>query len=130
MNNHSRILLIFSGILGAGSVAMGAVGAHAIYQTLLAKHLVETYGKAVDYAMYGALALLGVAVLQQLLPKARFFLSGYLIAFGSFCFSGTIFIYIFWGIKNITMFTPWGGTSLIIAWVLLALLAIFNKSSQ
>ncbi len=129
MNIHSRVFLFCAGLLGAVSVAMGAVGAHALHQTLLDQGLVETYGKAVDYAMYGALSLLAVAVLQQLLPKARFFLCGYLMAFGSVCFSGTIFVYTLLGFKEIVMFTPWGGTALIIAWALLALLSVFDKKT-
>ncbi|PIE45557.1 MAG: hypothetical protein CSA45_02390 [Gammaproteobacteria bacterium] len=128
INKHSRIFLIFSGLLGTVSVAMGAAGAHALHQTLLERHVVETYAKAVDYAMYAALSLLAIAVLQQLLPKARLFFSGYFMLSGALLFSGSLFVYIFSGVKALTMLTPVGGMLLIISWFLLVLLAIFDKN--
>lgn len=127
MNKQSRILLVFSGVFGTASVAMGALGAHAFHDLLMSGQSLDSYEKAVDYAMYGALALLAIAILHQRLPNVRFFLSGYLALLGTLLFSGSLFISTLTGVKEITFLTPWGGMSLIFSWLLLALLAAFSK---
>lgn len=124
MNQQSRWLLIIAGLFGAASVALAAIGAHGIHQRLLAQNHVDTYGKAVDYAMYGGITLLAIVVLINILPTLRWYLSGYLIALGTLLFSGSLFIHTLLNVDWITAITPWGGTLLIIGWLSIAVVAL------
>lgn len=128
MNKHQRILLFCAALLGANSVALAAFGAHALYAMLLANHHVETFGKAVDYAMYGALALLGIVVLDKVFNHRGLLLIGYVLALGTLLFSGTLFLYTMLGMKALTALTPVGGTLLIIAWLGLAGVVFFSTN--
>lgn len=124
MNIHQRILLFSAGLYGAISVALAAVGAHAFHLILLANQQVETFAKAVDYAIYGALALLGTVALSKLFSSKLALISGYLFAIGTLLFSGSLFCYTLADMKVLTAFTPVGGTILIVAWFVLATVAL------
>lgn len=128
INKHSKILILFASIFAASSVTLAAVGAHAMHARLLADNQVVTFDKAVDYAMYGGLALLGIAVLNQLLPTIKCFISGYLLLLGTLLFSGSLFLSTMAGLSRITMLTPIGGTLLIIGWLSLGVLVALTKT--
>ncbi|MBS9778659.1 MAG: DUF423 domain-containing protein [Gammaproteobacteria bacterium] len=129
MNMHYKVFLIFSGIFGAASVALAAIGAHAFYELLFENQQVETFGKAVDYAMNGAVALLGVVAISHLFSNKWFILSGYLFIIGTFFFSGSLFVYTLAEVDSITRLTPVGGTTLIVAWLSLIIIALFCKKT-
>lgn len=124
MTIHQRILLLLAALFGAFSVALAAVGAHAFHETLLANQQVDTFAKAVDYAMYGALALLAVVALSQLFSEKLLIIGGYLLALGTVLFSGSLFLYTMAGMKFLTAVTPIGGTLLIVAWLVLGVAAL------
>lgn len=128
INKHSKILILFASLFSTFSVVLAAVGAHALHERLLANHQVTTFDKAVDYAMYGGLALLGIAVLNQLLPTMRCFISGYLLLLGTLLFSGSLFLATMMDIPGITTVTPWGGTLLIAGWLSLGIFAVYGKA--
>ncbi|PID65615.1 MAG: hypothetical protein CR975_06565 [Gammaproteobacteria bacterium] len=123
MHKHQRILMFLSALFGAASVSLAAVGAHAFYETLVANGQVEIFAKAVDYAMYGALALLGVVALTKCFRGRCFIVAGYLLALGTVLFSGSLFLHTLAGIQAVTAVTPVGGTLLIVAWLYLAVSA-------
>lgn len=127
MNIHQRFLLFFAALYGAVSVIMAALGTHAFYALLVANHQVETFDKAVDYAMYGALVLLAVVALSRLFSSKVMLISGYLFAVGTFLFSLSLFLYTLAGLNALTALTPIGGTTLIIAWLLLGA-AVFRRA--
>ncbi len=130
INTHQRIILFFAGLFGALSVALAAAGAHAFYDRLAAHQQLLTFAKAVDYAMYGALALLAVVALSVLLSSKLLLISGYLLALGTLLFSGSLFLSTLAGIENITKVTPIGGTLLIIAWLSVVIIAILPTGKQ
>lgn len=125
---HSKILVVLASLLGASSVVLAAAGSHALHGHLVQQNMLETFGKGVNYAMYGALAILAVAVLQQLLPSVRFFISGYLLALGTLIFSGSLFAYSIAGMKSVTLLTPVGGVLIIVGWLSMAVLVLFQRS--
>ncbi len=127
MNKHQRILLFCAGLFGAMSVALAAMGSHALAHTLSVNGQVETFGKAVDYAIHGAVALLAVVALTKLISSKLILIGGYVLAFGTLCFSGSLFIYTLTGLKVITFVTPIGGISLVIGWGILALSGLFYR---
>ncbi len=127
MNKHQRILLFFAGLFGAASVALAAIGAHAFYATLVANHHVETFGKAVDYAIYGAVALLAVVALSKTFSSKMILIGGYLLALGTLLFSGSLFLHTIAGIHALIAITPIGGTTLIIAWLFIAISAFIYR---
>jgi len=124
MNKESTLL--WGAIMGGISVALGAVGAHALKPALLASGRVETFELAVRYQFYHALALLltGVVMSQTAGRSLRYctvcFLSGIVFFSGSLyglCFSqGIPFHYI----------TPFGGIFFILGWIFLAL-GVYKK---
>jgi len=116
----NKKLLIAGALFGALAVAMGAYGAHGG-----AKYLTEettiTFGKAVRYQMYHALALILVALAYFQLPLQRKLLklSGYAFIGGIVFFSGSLYIIVFGGVK-MGYVTPLGGVLFMIGWLLLA----------
>lgn len=126
MNKHHRILLFFAGLLGAASVGLAAAGAHGFHDSLAAHQQLGTFAKAVDYAMYGALALVGVVALSASLVNRWFLLSGYVVLAGTLLFSGSLFLYTLAGLDAVTSVTPVGGMLLIVAWLSIAVIAIFS----
>lgn len=128
MNIHTKRFLIIAALLGAGSIVIAAIGAHAIYDRLVSAERLETFNKAIDYSTTGALTLAAIAALQQALPQVKFFISGYLITLGTLLFSGSLFIYIVTDYRPVTALTPIGGTLLIIAWLSLGIIAVRQKT--
>ncbi len=127
MNRHQRILLFFAGLFGAMSVALAAMGSHAFAETLSMHGQLETFGKAVDYAIHGAVALLVVVALTKIFSSKLILIGGYFLAFGTLCFSGSLFLYTLADMA-VTFITPIGGVSLLIGWVILAISGLFyNK---
>lgn len=125
MTKHQKILLFFAALLGATSVAMAAVGNHALREKLLNYGLVETYAKAVDYMMYGALSLPIIVVLLHCVPTVRWWLVGYTWLLATLLFSGSLFLFTVAEMGNAIRFTPWGGSLWIVGWVLLGVLTLF-----
>ncbi|MGY0399876.1 MAG: DUF423 domain-containing protein [Ostreibacterium sp.] len=130
MNQHSKILFLLASLFGTSSIIFATIGAHGVHHTLQINHQLVTFGKAVDYAMYGGLVLIAIAVTQQLLPSLRIFISGYLIALGTLLFSGSLFLVTLAGISAMTSITPWGGTLLIFGWLALGITAIFSTTDN
>ncbi len=127
MNIHQRILLFFAGLFGAISVALAAMGSHAFAAALSTHGQVETFGKAVDYAIHGAVALLAVVALTKLFSSKLVLIGGYVLAFGTLCFSGSLFLFTITGLP-VTFLTPIGGVALLVGWVILAISGLFyNK---
>jgi uncharacterized membrane protein YgdD (TMEM256/DUF423 family) len=113
------IALGFCGIIGAASVTLGALAAHALSGP--AAHSAET---ASHYALFHAAALMATAlaadrfggIARKLMGAAQM-----LFAAGIVLFSGGLAAAA-WGIPTGT--APWGGMALIAAWMMLALAAL------
>ncbi len=100
---------------------MASIGAHPAYEILTANNQVETFNKAVDYSIYNALALIGLAILCQLFEDHRFHWAGYSIALGGFVFQTSLFLYTLADMKWLTAITPIGGVLMILGWIFIGL---------
>lgn len=109
----------------AAAVAMGAFGAHSLKDKLDAYSMV-IYEKAVFYHIVHAIGILFVAILVPLsiLTPLQSHKICLLLFFGLTLFSFSLYALALTKIRWLGMITPVGGTMLLIAWLLLAILAI------
>lgn len=115
---------MLAGLNGAVAVSMGAYGAHGFDDA--PEYLARSFNTGVQYHMWHALALIGVAWISDragensLLAK----LSGITFMAGIILFCGTLYVFGLSGDLPMRGLAPVGGVSLILAWALLALAAL------
>ena len=117
--------LVLGALLAGITIAMGALGAHALKDILNATQL-QTYETAVRYQMYHAFALLLLGILQNQYPQLTLSICKKLVLVGMVLFGGSIYLVLFlthvavpipfW----IYLITPLGGLCYISSWLLLA----------
>lgn len=115
-----KTILVLGSVLGFLSVALGAFGAHALKDFLVAQNRLSTYETAVQYQMYHALALLAVGILALVKPQAQFSSVALCFLAGTLVFSGSLYILCATGIRWMGAITPLGGLSFLAGWALLA----------
>lgn len=126
-----RKIILTAALLGVISIVLGAFGAHAL-KKLIDVNALATFETGVRYQMYHALFLLFVAttgLVQQKIKKAIHIL----VIVGVLFFSGSIYLLATNAItafdfKVIGFITPIGGLLLIIAWTLLIVDLLKNRS--
>lgn len=123
-----KLFLQFSAISGSLAVALGAFGAHALKNKLVASNTLDTYQTAVQYQFYHTLALLGIGLLALKYPSNWINYSGYGMMIGIIIFSGSLYVLCFSGIKWLGAITPIGGLAFIAGWIFL-FLSIFKSVS-
>ncbi len=122
--NH---ILALGAALAFLSVALGAFGAHALRDFLLAQNRTDTYQTAVHYQFFHALALMVTGLMARFFPQLPFqrvaicFISGILI------FSGSLYLLCATGIKWLGAVTPVGGLAFLTGWALMAGLSLKIK---
>lgn len=122
----ARLALVAGAALGGLSVAAGAFGAHGLKATLAATGQADNWETACRYAMYHALAVVGVGLLAAIRSPAPAGLAAAAWSFlaGTLIFSGCLAVLALTGIKILGAIVPIGGLLLIFGWVLLALAAV------
>jgi len=121
MNTISRTFLALSTVALLLATLLGAYGAHALGTTLSPARL-ATYGTAVDYQFYHGLGLLAVALLTDRYPDSKpFRLAGWLLAIGIVLFCGALYATSLGAPAAVGLAAPIGGTTLMLAWLSLAL---------
>ena len=129
---NKKNILIWSGILGAIAVIMGAMGAHALKAVLLPEAL-ESYLTGARYNMYHAIILFAMASNTQLLAPKWAKRSSYAFIAGTLLFSGSIYLLSTSTITGINAknilgpITPIGGLILIFGWGSIVIGAIRSK---
>lgn len=118
MKSSARPTLIAAGLLGFTGVALGAFGAHALKETLLANGTAATWQTAVQYHLIHTVALLGLAGWADGWPQARWI--GRCWAAGVVLFSGSLYWLALGGPKLLGPITPLGGVALLFGWGLFA----------
>ena len=119
-----KIFLQIGSLYAFLGVILGAFGAHALKSQLTLDRL-TSFETGVRYQIYHALALLIVALLFQYLDERLLRIVGWLFAFGTILFSGSIYLLACRDMIGLTSYkwlgpiTPIGGTLLIIGWGLL-----------
>ena len=101
-----------AGLLGGSSVAAGAYGAHGLKVDAT---LTKAYDNAVKYHQLGSVML---AVASKM-PRPG--LTGSLFALGTLGFSGSCYAAALSGDRANGRFAPYGGGTLILAWLTLLL---------
>lgn len=122
----SRVLIMAGGTLGLLGVVAGAMGVHALRDTLDARAL-STFETGVRFQMYHALALLAVGLLAGRWKTGIVKLSGVLFTAGVVLFSGSLYILAITGIGVFGAIAPLGGLSLMAAWTSLIVGAIRQR---
>lgn len=125
MNKKDGHLFRIAGIIFAFfAVILGAFGAHALKEILVARESVSTWETAVHYQMWHALALLFVSVFpkRRSLSKA----TGHCFIVGTLLFSGSLYLLALGGLKWLGPVTPIGGLLLVAGWLALLLSAYKN----
>ncbi|MFZ6011572.1 MAG: DUF423 domain-containing protein [Bacteroidota bacterium] len=116
---NQRITLA-AGVLTAGlGVALGAFGAHALKDMLVASGRTETYELAVRYQFYHAFALLITGLLMNQFQAKSIAYAALCFVFGIILFSGSLYVLCFTGVRALGAVTPIGGVLFIAGWVLL-----------
>lgn len=108
------------------AVMLGAFGAHGLKNTL-SSELLTVYQTAVDYQMWHALGLLIIGLIQLQKPSTLLNTAGWFMFTGILIFSGSLYALSLTGIKLLGAITPIGGTSFLIAWLLLAYTSIKSQ---
>ena len=118
-----------SAINGFLAVALGAFAAHGL-RDRLTENLLSSFQTGVQYHMYHALALFGVALLSLQFPASiALRTSGYLFVAGIILFSGSLYILSLSGIRALGAITPLGGIAFLLAWGALAWFTISENIS-
>jgi len=120
-----KIFLLLSSINAFLAVGLGAFAAHSLKERLVAADLLTTFQTGVQYHMYHALAMFGIALLSIQFPASGLLrASGYLFMLGIILFSGSLYILSLCGIRWLGAITPIGGVAFLAAWGTLAWFAL------
>ncbi|WJH34843.1 DUF423 domain-containing protein [Paenibacillus aurantius] len=115
-----RTYLLWGSVLALLGVALGAFGAHAL-KDRLTEDMLAIYHTGVQYQMYHALGLLGIALLHDRLEAKKLVArAGLLLVIGVIIFSGSLYLLALSGIKVLGAITPIGGVAFIAGWACLA----------
>jgi len=116
----SKKLVLSGAIFICIAIILGAMAAHGL-KKILSVELIERFQKGVTYQFYAGFALL---ILGLASDKFTFSLNWFfrLTLIGVLLFSGCIYLYCFHGqipaLKPFVMIVPFGGASMIIAWII------------
>jgi len=122
MNVPSRAWIIVAALLGATAVALGAVGAHAVSDPMA----VTSLERASTYQLIHAVVLLALSGMSlKLIGLARI-----LMLVGVIGFSGAIYAKYLLGMPALGKFAPFGGTALILSWLILVAAAVVDRSDD
>ncbi len=131
---NGRFWIFIAAILGGFAVAAGALGAHALGETVSADAK-RIFSTGQHYHIIHAVALLGVGIvlLQSEGRRARFaawFLQIAAVAFliGIICFSGGIYVQVAEGLTSSAWIVPLGGISFMVGWAAFAIGALGLRS--
>jgi uncharacterized membrane protein YgdD (TMEM256/DUF423 family) len=129
---HQRFPLLSAGVVGATGVVFGAVGTHALGPALAARGMRDAWETGVDFQMFHALALLGLAGWMRPLPtgaaaaRAKRAVQAWVA--GTLLFSGSLYALALGAPRWVGPITPLGGLCLIGGWVFVAGAALAPRS--
>ena len=115
-------LLIAIAVAGFLGVALGAFGAHALNERLVANDRLDVWQTAVLYHLVQVVAALAVLGLSR--AAAVWWLAGVAV------FSGSLYLLAITNIGGFGAITPIGGVAFLVGWVLLIPAAIRSAHSR
>jgi uncharacterized membrane protein YgdD (TMEM256/DUF423 family) len=113
-------LLISAFLFGAGAVALGAFGAHALENYLIETGRLGTFQTAVEYHFYHTLGVILIALLVGYTKNKKLEIVGWIMICGTIFFSGSLYLLCFTGLNFWVWLTPFGGVLLILSWIFAA----------
>lgn len=121
MNQIPKIFAVTGAISMALAIGLGAFGAHALHGSL-APNMFAVYQTAVLYHLVHSIGLFAVVQAAFFKPKAATVrTAGWMMIGGMTIFSGSLYLLAVTGTRWLGIITPFGGTALIAAWLLLAI---------
>ncbi len=119
--SDSRRTLVMAAVLITTATALGALGTHTLRPILSAARL-ASFETGVQYQFFHSLGLLAIGVLQR---EARYDTAAIraairLLLVGMLLFSGSIYALTFDAPRWFGMVAPFGGVSLMVAWLVFA----------
>lgn len=117
-----RSFLMLAAVFGFSGVGLGAFAAHGLKGRLTPEYL-AIFQTGVQYQLVHALALLGVAVLANVLPGRLIGWAGALFCLGIVLFSGSLYALTLTGVARLGIITPFGGLAFLAGWACLGLAA-------
>lgn len=120
--SHSRgsAIMAIAGLLIAVATMLGAFGTHGLKPVLTPARF-ESFETAVHYQFFHSLGLLGIGLLLRERRSLLLNWSAGLILIGLALFCGSIYALTFGAPKLFGMVAPFGGISLMAAWICFAL---------
>lgn len=119
-----KTFLILGSLNAFLGVALGAFGAHGL-KAKIPPEMLTVWNTAVQYHLVHALGLLVIGILCHLVPGSLSVrAAGWLIFLGILLFSGSLYIMVLTGIRDLGMITPIGGNAFLIGWLLLAVASL------
>jgi uncharacterized membrane protein YgdD (TMEM256/DUF423 family) len=127
MKSGFLFLGAISALIGVG---MGAFGTHGL-KAILTPEMLMVYQTGVSYQMWHALGLICIALMRQQVPESTLLsLAGWLMFIGILLFSGSLYLLALLNLKWLGMITPIGGSTFLMAWLLIAIFAAKKTTSQ
>ena len=126
-NQRSLTLLLTAcGVSGLAAVSLGALGAHALRDTLLVRNTLDSWHTAANYQLAHAIAALAVLLFARQQPAgaklAQRIATLWLV--GGLLFSGSIYALALGGPRLLGPVTPLGGLAFMAGWIGVIVLAI------
>ncbi len=129
-----RMILVVACVLGALSVAVGAAGAHALAEELATdSKRGSSFEAALRYHQLHSVVLLvlGFAGLHWGgVFGSRLRIACWLFLTGMILFCGSLYGFAFGGPEGLTKISPFGGTTLILAWLAAAWAALAARGAS
>ncbi len=127
-----KSFIVTAAFFGGLAVALGAFGAHGLAKITSNEKILHGFQTGVQYQLYHALGLLGIAILSEKYKSKWIIWAGRSFIAGIILFSGSLYLLTFLkvedssAIKLVGPITPIGGLFFIAGWLFL-LLAFMKK---
>jgi len=121
-----RIWIAGAALAGFIAVALGAMASHGLRDSLAPERL-EWLDTATRYALWHALALMGVALFGLVQGESASFalrVAAWAFALGLVLFSGSLTAMAFGAPRALGAIVPWGGVGFLVGWAALAFAAL------
>ncbi|MFQ5634843.1 MAG: DUF423 domain-containing protein [Gammaproteobacteria bacterium] len=130
MTRHDKIFLIVAALSLAAAAMLSAYGFHGLSDSLTAADRLS-WRWATQMQTYHSLGLILVTLLNQRIgPSARIGFSRWLFVFGMLVFCGSIYVTKLGGPAAIGEIAPIGGSSFMLAWLLVALAVTLTRADD
>ena len=132
---NSKVIILIAGVFGALAVTLGALGAHALKDTL-SPELLASFKTANDYHMYHSIALLTLPGLKKRIGEKNTNIISFLWVLGTIVFSGSIYLLSMreaWDMPGLAVLgplTPVGGVFIILGWAFTGISFLRSKQSS